>query len=207
MLRYFLRSFKSPAKTFEELLATDKYFTYSFIYILIPILGYTLMYVFLTIGGGAPSVFKPWLNISKESYYSVNRFLLAPGMIMSWLLASSIMQILSKIFKGEGSFEKTMSILALSISVAMIPALIHDLPMSFLSAVGAINAKEHEIAMNEPTIWRTLLWFFYLIYFIYFLVLFSKTVAVVHRLSKLKSIFIGIFSFVVFQSVFFLFNR
>jgi Ca2+/Na+ antiporter len=84
------------------------------------------------------------------------------------------MQILGRVFKGEGTFEQTMSVLALSISVAMVPALIHDLPMSFFSALKIINAQQHEIAMNQPTIWRTLLWFFYSLYFIYFFVLFPK---------------------------------
>jgi hypothetical protein len=165
------------------------------------------MYIFLTIGNGAPSVLTPWLNISKESYYSINRFLLAPSMVMCWLLAASVMQVLSKLFKGKGTFEETMSVLALSICVSMVPALIHDLPMSFLSALKIVNAKEHEIAMNSPTIWRTLLWFFYSLYFIYFFLLFSKAVIVVHKLSKPKSILIGVISFLIFQMVFLLFNR
>lgn len=207
MMKILMLAFIKPAKAFEELLDSNKYYKYSFAYISIPIICYTLMYVFLTIGHGAPSVFTPWLNISKESYYSVNRFLLAPSMIMCWLLASSIMQILAKLLKGEGTFEKTISILALSISVAMLPALIHDLPMSFFSAIKVINASEHEIAMNQPTIWRTLLWFFYSLYFFYFFWLFPKAVMVVHKLPKLKSIFIGVFCFLVFQIVFFIFNR
>lgn len=207
MFRLFRRSFISPSKTFEELLADKNYYTYSFIFILFPIIGYTMMYIFLTIGNGAPSVLTPWLNISKESYYSINRFLLAPSMVMCWLLAASVMQVLSKLFNGKGSFEETMSVLALSICVSMVPALIHDLPMSFLSALKIVNAKEHEIAMNSPTIWRTLLWFFYSLYFIYFFVLFSKAVIVVHKLSKPKSILIGVISFLIFQTVFLLFNR
>ena len=144
---------------------------------------------------------------SKEFYYAANRFLLAPGMIMAWLLAASIMQILSRLFKGEGTFEQTMSVLALSISVAMVPALIHDLPMSFLSALKIINAGEYEIAMNQPTIWRTLLWSFYSIYFIYFIILFPKAVICVHKLSRGISILIGIPCFLVFQIVFLIFNR
>lgn len=117
------------------------------------------------------------------------------------------MQILSRLFKGEGTFEQTMSVLALSISVAMVPALIHDLPMSFLSALKIINAGEHEIAMNQPTIWRTLLWSFYSIYFIYFIILFPKAVICVHKLSRGISILIGIPCFLVFQIVFLIFNR
>jgi hypothetical protein len=207
MFRLFFRSFIKPANAFDELLANDRYFTYAFIYILFPIAGYTLMYIFLTMGGGAPSVLTPWLNIPKEAYYSVNRFLLAPGMITAWLLAAAVMQILSGLFNGKGTFEQTMSALALGISVAMTPALIHDLPMSFLSALKIINAGEHEIAMNQPTIWRTLLWSFYSIYFIYFIILFPTAVICVHKLSRGISVFIGILCFLVFQTFFLIFNR
>lgn len=174
---------------------------------LIPIIAYTLMYVFLTIGNRAPSVFTPWLNIPKEEYYSINRFLLAPSMILAWLAATASVQILSRFLNGIGSFEQTLTILALSISISMLGGLIHDLPMSFMSAIEVIDARQHEIDMNSPTIFRTLLWLSYSIYFIAFLVLFPTAVRVVHKLSWLKSILIGVFGFVIFQVIFLIFNR
>jgi len=165
------------------------------------------MYIFLTIGNGAPSVFTPWLNIPKETYYSVNRFLLAPSMILCWLAATSIIQILSHLFKGVGTFEQTLSVIALSISIAMWGGLIHDLPMSFFSAVGVIDARQHEIDMNSPTIVRTLLWICYSIYFIAFLILFPLAVKIAHKLTLTKSIIVGWTGFVIFQLVFVIFNR
>lgn len=165
------------------------------------------MYVFLTIANGAPSVFTPWLNIPKESYYSINRFLLAPSVIICWLVASSSIQIFSRMNKGEGTFEQTLTVIALSISISMWGGLIHDLPMSFLSAVGIIDAKQHEIAMNSPTIFRTLLWICYSLYFIAFITLFPISVKIVHKLNWIKSILIGVFGFIIFQLMFFLFNR
>jgi hypothetical protein len=155
IISHYVRTIITPKKSFEVLLNNEKYFFLSFFYILIPIVAYTLMYVFLTIGQGAPSVFTPWLNIPEEIYYSINRFLLAPGMIMAWLVATSIIQIVSRFLKGSGSFEQTLSVIALSISIAMWGGLIHDLPMSFFSAIGVIDAKQHEIDMNSPTIFRT----------------------------------------------------
>jgi len=165
------------------------------------------MYILLTIGNGAPSVFTPWLNIPKEDYYSINRFLLAPSMILCWIVASAIIQILSRIFKGVGTFEQTLAVIALTISIAMWGGLIHDLPMSFLSAVGIINARQHEIDMNSPTIFRTLLWIFYSIYFVAFMILFPISVKVTHKLTTAKSIFIGWTGFICFQIIFLIFNR
>jgi hypothetical protein len=203
----YFQAIVSPKRSFEKVIAGDNYLGLSFLYILIPIVAYTLMYVFLTIGNGAPSVFTPWLNIPKESYYAVNRFLLAPSMLLCWLATTAAAQILSRLFRGTGTFEQTLVVLALSISIAMWGGLIHDLPMSFLSAIGVINSIEHEIAMNSPTIFRTLLWIAYSIYLIAFLVLFSLSVKTVHKLTWFKSIVIGTLSFIIFQTIFFTFNR
>jgi hypothetical protein len=182
ILDYFQTVYQ-PRKTFEELIIKDDLYKQSFAYISIPIVCYSLLYIFLTIAKGAPSTLTPWLNISKEDYYSVNRFLLAPSMIICWFTATSFIQVISRLLGGAGTFEQTLSTISLSISIAMWGALIHDLPMSFLSAVGVIDAKQHEIAMNSPTIFRTILWICYSIYFIAFFILFPISVRVVHKLN------------------------
>ena len=206
-LKNYLQTIIRPTRSFEQLIDNEKYFSLGFLFILIPIIAYTLVYILLTIGHGAPSVFTPWLNIPKENYYSINRFLLAPSMILCWMVASAIIQILSLLFKGTGTFEQTLTVIALSISLAMWGGLIHDLPMSLFSAIGIIDARQHEIDMNSPTIFRTLLWIFYSIYFIAFLILFPLAVKVTQKLTTSKSILIGWIGFVCFQIMFLIFNR
>jgi hypothetical protein len=196
-----------PARAFGRLLSGDNYFALAFLFIMIPIVAYTMMYIFLTIGHGAPSVFTPWLNIPKDEYYAVNRFLLAPSMMLGWIAASGVMQIMARGFRGSGSYEQTLAVIALSISIAMWGGLIHDLPMSFLSAIGVIDARQHEIDMNSPTIFRTLLWICYAIYFIAFLTLFPVAIRVAHKLSITRSILTGWTGFFCFQLIFLIFNR
>lgn len=203
---YFQTVYK-PQKTFEDLIIKDNIYKLSFAYISMPIICYSLLYIFLTMAKGAPSTLTPWLNISKENYYSINRFLLAPSMIICWFTATSFIQIVSRLLGSAGTFEQTLVTIALSISIAMWGALIHDLPMSFLSAIGVINASQHEIAMNSPTIFRTILWICYAIYFIAFFILFPISVKVVHKLSWIKSIIIGALAFIIFQTIFLIFNR
>ena len=108
---------------------------------------------------------------------------------------------------GAGTFEQTLTTISLSISISMWGALIQDLPMSFLSAIGVLNAGQHEIAMNSPTVFRTLLWICYSVYFVSFLILFPLSVRIVHKLSWLKSIVIGTLAFIIFQVIFLVFNR
>ena len=203
----YLQTLYKPRKVFEELIVKDDLIKYSFIYMAIPVVAYTLMYIFLTIGHGAPSVFTPWLNIPKESYYAVNRFLLLPSMLIGWFTATSFIQISSRCLGGVGTFEQTLATIALSISISMWGGLIHDLPMSFLSAIGVIDAKQHEIDMNSPTIFRTLLWICYSVYFLAFFILFTLSVKVVHKLGWLKSFGTGSLAFIIFQLIFLIFNR
>jgi hypothetical protein len=174
---------------------------------LIPSGLYTIMYIMLTIGNGAPSVFTPWLNIPKEEYYAWNRFLVAPSMFISWILSAGVVQMLSHLFHGKGSFEDTLSVLGLGVGVAMWATLLHDLVMSFLSAIQVINAREHEIAMNSPTIWRTIIWICMTGYLVWFIFLFTKGIGKAHKISMIRAFILGIAGFVTFQAMFLLFNR
>jgi len=115
----YLQAFYKPKKKFEELVTRDNQLESSLLYIAIPIGFYTLMYIFLTIADGAPSTLTPWLNISKDNYYSVNRFLLAPSMLICWFTATSFIQISSRLLGGTGTYEQTLSVIALSISISM----------------------------------------------------------------------------------------
>jgi len=204
---YYFPAFLQPAKTFRLLINDDRKVMLGFMFMLIPLVLYTLMYFFLTIAKGAPSTFTPWLNISKENYYFYNRFLLAPSLIICWFLASAVIQLLSRAAGGKGSFEDTLSVIGLGISVALWSTLAHDLVMSFLSAIHVIDAHVHEIAMNTPTIWRNILWTCFLVYFIWFPLLFTKAIVAAHQLKKGTSFLIGFAGFVVFQLVFLIFNR
>ena len=61
--------------------------------------------------------------------------------------------------------------------------------------------------MNSDTIWRVILWILMLIYAAWFILLFSKGVTSVYRISPGKSIFLGTIGFIVYQLFFFIFNR
>ncbi|MFM8913965.1 MAG: YIP1 family protein [Flammeovirgaceae bacterium] len=206
-LSQYFQAFYRPRKAFEALHNNTRPEASALGFISIPIVAYTLMYVFLTIADGAPSVFTPWLNISRDEYYSINRFLLAPSMLLCWVAATAFIQIAARLMGGQGTFEHTLVCISLGISLSMWGALLHDLPMSFLSALGIINARQHEIDMNSPTIFRTLLWIFYSLYFFAFVVLFPLAVRVVHKLNWIRSVTIGVFAFALFQAILLVFNR
>src|SRR5574341_2241976 len=94
---YLLGTLFRPRQTFELLLQDDRRLKFGFIAITINAFLYTLVYIFLTIGGGAPSSFAPWLAVPKDVYYSYNRFWLTPSMFGCWILASGAAHLLSRI--------------------------------------------------------------------------------------------------------------
>lgn len=203
----FLKTFTRPATAFRQLIEKPQRNRAGFYFILWPIAGYTALYIFLTIAHGAPSTLTPWLNISKDEYYYWNRMLLAPSMLICWFTTATFIHVVCRNKNKNIDFDDTLAVLSLAISVAMTFALLHDLPMSIASATHVIDARQHEIAMNSPTTWRTLLWLFYSMYTVAFLVLFPIAASVLYNASTPKAIITGVLAFVLFQTLFLVFNR
>ena len=204
---YYLGIIIRPRRTFDILMLDSHRLRFGLLAVLINIVLYTLVYVFLSIGGGAPSSFTPWLAIPAEDYYRYNQFFLAPSMFAAWILAAGVAQLLSRPFSGKGSFEDNLSVFGFAISIASLASLLHDLPDAFLGAIGVINLREYEVALNSPTIWRTILWILYGLYFILFFLLFPKGIGAAQRIRSGPAILAGVLAFMVYQSVFVIFNR
>lgn len=202
---YYRSAITHPQKTFKQLLDEKSNRVYGFYAISIMAIGYTLVYAFLIFGGGQP--FKPWLNIPLETYYRYNIFFCAPSMFLGWILASGVAHSLSRFVTSQGSFDQTLCLLGFSIGIASWSTAIHDLLSSFLGAIHVINQHDYEIALNSPTIWRTLLWIQMLVYLIWFCVLFYMAIRTVYEIKPGLSIAIGVFSFLIYQFFFFIFNR
>ncbi len=204
---YLLGTLIHPKRTFETLLNDHRKLRMGLLAISLNAFLYTLVYIFLWHGGGAPSSFTPWLAISKEVYYFYNRFWLAPSMFGCWILSAGVTQLLSRLFSGKGSFEGTLSVFGFGITTASFIALLHDLTDSFLGAIGLLDLRWYEVALNSPTIWRFILLLLYSIALFMLLVLLIKGVRTSQQIKRLPAIFIGFVAFIVYQGVFFIFNR
>jgi hypothetical protein len=204
-MNYYWSTITRPRLAFSNLI-NDKYLLrYSAKAVLITAVLYTFVYLFLIIGGGQP--FKPWLDIPLETYYRYNVFFCAPSMFLGWILATGVVHLLSRLFSSQGTFEQTLSVFGFGISIASWTTGIHDIMTSFLGAIHLINQHDYEIALNSPTIWRTLLWLQMIAYLIWFIILFSKAVSAVYMVQIWRSLFLGTIGFFVYQFFFFIFNR
>jgi len=204
---YYFGTLTGPRRTFEALLADDRRLKFGFFALLISTALYTLVYIFLSSRGGAPSSFTPFLAIPRDVYYQYDRFFLAPTMIMCWILAAGVAQLLSRAFSGQGSFEDMLSVFGFGIGISTLASLVHDLPDSFLGAIGLLDLRWYEQALNSATVWRTILWTFYSLSFVLFLILFPKGVGAAQRIRRGPAILVGVLSFFVYQVFFIIFNR
>jgi Yip1 domain len=204
---YLLGTLFQPRRTFDLLLADNRRLRFGFIAISMNAALYTLIYIFLTIGGGAPSSFDPWLAVPKDVYYSYNRFWLAPSMFGCFILAAGVAHLLSRLFSGKGSFEDTLSVFGFGVTIATFFAALHDLTDSFLGAIGVLDLRWYEVALNSPTIWRTILLTLYSIGLIMLFVLLIKGVGASQKIKPPLAILIGSIAAIVYQGTFFIFNR
>jgi hypothetical protein len=204
---YYLAYFPGPGRTFASLMKDSRRVRLAASAVLIPAVGYTVMYLCAWIAGGAPSVLKPWLAIPIEQYFKYDIFIVAPSMFMCWVLASGVIQLLVRLVSSTGSFEDTAAALGFGIGVATWASLIHDLTDAVLSALGIIDMRAYEAALNGPTFWRALLWTLYSIYFIWLTALFTKGVRAAHKLRWMPSVAFGVAALIVYQGVFLVFNR
>jgi hypothetical protein len=199
--------FLKPSKTFQELLIDDRRVKFGFFAILVPMIGYTLFYIMAAKAGGAPSTFKPWLALPVEDYFYYDIFLLAPTLLLCWIFSSGVVQLLSHLFSGIGTYEDTITVMGFGISVATWSTLIHDFSDAFLAFIGVIDMKEYEAALNAPTFWRGLLLTLFAIYIVWFLVLFTTGIARAHSLPKWKSFLLACIALFAYQLVFLVFIR
>jgi Yip1 domain len=204
-LSYYAAAFLRPSHTFARLLHTKHKLRYAFYAVLLQAVVYTCVYIFLVMGDGRP--FKPWLSIPPEDYYWYNRFFLAPSMLLAWIAAAGVAQLFGKAFHGKGSFEDTLCVFGFGTGIASWATGLHDLATSFLGALHIINPQDYELALNTPTVWRILLWVLMTAYLLWFCLLFSKGVMAVHHIRPGGAAITGITGFLVYQLLFFIFNR
>jgi hypothetical protein len=97
---YYLGYFGRPQRTYESLLKDGRRVRFAVYAVLIPAIGYTLMYLLSWIAGGAPSSFQPWLAIPIEQHFKWDTFIVAVGFGIGVATWASLIHHLSDAFLG-----------------------------------------------------------------------------------------------------------
>ncbi len=204
---YYIGTVLAPRVTFEALMMDERRVMFGIIAMAITIQLYTLVYIFLSIGGGVPSVFRPWLAIPAKVYFHYNEYLLAPSLLMGWIVAAGVAQLLSRAGSGKGSFEGSLSALGFGISIACLPSLAHDLPASLLGALRVIDLDRYEAMLTSQTIWHEIVMLLYSLTVTWCAVLFCIAIRASQGLRRGPAVIIGLVAFSLFLAVSVVFNR
>ena len=111
-----------PISTLKKYLKDDNRLLYSFITILLFGISYTIAVIVAYIFKQHPYGIEILLKIPIEKYYLYESFFLLPVTICTWVLLAGLIQIISILFKGEGSFENTLSLIGLPYFILIINA-------------------------------------------------------------------------------------
>lgn len=197
-----------PRATFDRLVRDDRKVRFGLYGVGITAVLYTAVYFFLANNGGRPTDLVPWLAIPAEQYYRWNLYLHAPSVLLAWIASAGVAHLVARALGGRGEYESVVGALGLAISVAMWSTGLHDVVTTCMGWLGVLDQRAYEDAMNDGSsgpgmLIRTLM----LVYLAWFSVLFTKAVGAAHALSLPRASVVGVLAFVVFQAVFFLFNR
>lgn len=203
----YLRMFTKPDSTYDLILDRKSTLKFGFFALLVPIIGYTFFYIMAWNAGGSPTTFSPWLALPVEEYFRYDIFLTLPAYYMAWLGASCTVFLISRLLNGAGSFENILAVIGFGIGIATWSSLLHDLTDAILSTLGIIDMREYEKLLNGPTFWRYLLLTLYVIYFFWFMYLFTIGIRKVQRFGWVKSVLLALVGLVTFQVILFIFIR
>jgi hypothetical protein len=206
-LSLYARAILAPKRTFDALMSEPRRLRFGALALGSCALLYTLVYVFLILGRGRPTVFEPWLPIDPEVYYRWNVFFVGPSMALSWVVGGAVAQGLARLFGGRGTFTDTLSALGFGVAIASWWTLLHDLATAFLGAIHVMNQRWYEDALSGDTPFHTFYSVIALGYAVSFVFYFGKGIASAQRLRLRAALPLGFVAFAAYQLTFVVFNR
>ena len=188
-LRYFVGSLAHPRETFERL-GREQTFAVGFVLTALK-WGLCEFYVFYLYYTDQVMFAQPWLNIPVEDYRFYQLFFYVPYGFILWILLSGLVQVLSRAWGGEGSFESTLNIMGI---VVFTPFVFID---SLDVLIIVLNGGNWSPVLNPLT--RSL-------YMVWSAVLLATGVYVIHRIGVFRAATISIVCsfFSVFVNVWFI---
>ncbi len=196
----------APRMTFERLKSNPLRLELGFKAVALVAVGYTVSLALITWGGGQSRI-APWLAIPLESYFFWETFFIGIVTLGCWVLALGVVQLLSKLAGGKGSFEDTAALLGFAIAVPTLLPLLIDPVKEPLVIMGYVNVLSWTNVLSTPGFWMVLMLIYIFGYLIGLGVLFPLATMAAHGLRGWKAVGIGLIGAMVYQGVFFIFVR
>ncbi|MBU2009780.1 MAG: YIP1 family protein [Chloroflexi bacterium] len=194
-----------PRNTFVRLLADSRRYRYGLISMLAIVTLYTLAILLLELAD-ADITIPAWLAIPAENYYFWEVFFIAPVMILAWILAAGVVQVLGRCFGGDGEYEDVFTLLGFGIAVPTYTTLIADWATALLFLSGAISQTKW-LQLTSHGFWQVFVLGYLGAQLIWLIALFCIAAATVHKLRWRRAAFPGIVGVLVYQITLLVFIR
>jgi len=204
--QYLYGTLIKPKKTFQFLLKDKQHLNYGIGAIFLIGTLYTLTVIGLA-AAKAKIVAPAWLNIPAQHYYFWEVFFTLPIFILCWLLATLVIVILSKFFKGIGSYGKTLTVTAFALTIPSIFTWLHETIWTLLFVSGIFSQNDLIRLISKPGFWRIFFSAYQFIAIAWYIFLFTIAVSISQKLKIKQSAFIGVLTLAVVGFIMVVFLR
>ena len=205
-LNYLLGTAIRPNNTFSRLVSDSKRILHSFGAILLIGVLYTLTVIGLAVVRADISA-QAWVSIPADGYYFWEIFFAMPVVILGWIMAAGVAQLLSKIFGGSGTFEGTLSVLGFAVTIPMFVTWIPETVGTILILSGAMRHKDWLELTSTPGFWQVFGLAYQLVAVAWYAFLFPVAIAQCQKLRWWRAIIVGVVTLALFGLVMFTFIR
>jgi len=203
---YLLGTAVRPRDTFDRLVADPGRLARGLKAVLLIGVLYTLTVIGLAIVK-AEIMAPAWISIPADEYYFWEVFFAMPVVFLGWILAAGVAQLLSKWFRGSGTFEGTLAVLAFAVTIPTFVTWIPETTGTILMLAGAMTHGDWVEATSRPGFWQVFGLAYQLIAVAWYVVLFPIAIAQAQRLRWRQSVAVGIPTLAVFGLLMFTFIR
>ena len=205
-LNYLLGTVIKPNDTFNRLVSDSKKLTQSFGAILLIGVLYTLTVIGLAVVRADIST-PAWVSIPADEYYFWEIFFAMPVVILGWIMATGIAQLLSKWFGGSGTFEGTLAVLGLAVTIPMFITWIPETVGTISILTGVMTHADWLEMTSRPGFWQVFGLGYQLLAVAWYVFLFPVAIAKSQQLRWLRAIIVGVATLAVFGLAMFTFIR
>jgi hypothetical protein len=193
IIRDQLNFVKSPSAFMMQLTADPRAMLIGFRNVLAISILYEIAILLWALGSDGVTL-PTFLRIPEEQYYFYELIFLIPMFIVTWLLASGIAYAMSKALRGNGSFDAILGGFGVSMAVSFYFSLIPDYIQGILWTTGWVPFHEY-LEITSQGILLIIVWTYLLAWVLAHLIFYSITLYHTQGLSRIRSAFVALVSF------------
>jgi len=196
----------NPRRTFNLLLTDPKLLTYGISAVLLIGVLYTLTIIGLAVVGADISA-PAWIAIPAEDYYFWEIFFAMPVYFLAWILATGLAHLMSKAFKGRGTFEGTLAVLGFALTIPSFVTWIPETIGTILFLLGVMSQAEWREIIARPGFGQVFAVAYQFIAVAWYLILFPIAIAATQKLRWWQAAIVGTLTVAIVGLVILIFIR